>query len=190
MKIKRLFVSIAVLLCIVLLSMLHAATAKANTIDVDASPDDFPLGCSLKKAIENHNAEGQPNKGCGPGSADDDLFLTGTGTSVEKKLPAITSGKVTITTSTFTNAGCITVSLTDPGTFTVNDGATLTFRNVWVHGGSGFNGIDVSMIDNNGGVLIIDDEQRDLISISAFALSKTIFPAANLPSIDSPSSAE
>lgn len=160
MKIKKLFVSITILLCIALLSMLQAATAEANTINVDNSPDDFPVGCSLKKAIENHNAQGQPNKGCAAGSADDQLFLVGSGVAVEKKLPAITSGKVTITTSTLPNAGCIVVALYGPGTFTVNAGATLTFRNVWVNTGSTRGGIDVSMIDNNGGVLIIDDEQR------------------------------
>ena len=148
--------------------MLHGAAAEANTINVDNSPDDFPVGCSLKKAIENHNAEGQPNTGCGPGSADDQLFLTGKGPAVEKKLPAITSGKVTITTSTLSNAGCIVVSLYGPATFTVNAGATLTFRNVWVETGSISGGIDVSMIDNNGGVLIIDDEQRSEVRDQIF----------------------
>jgi hypothetical protein len=53
-------------------------TANANTITVNIEGESIFLGiggCSIRRAIENHNAKGQPNKECGPGSGGDTIDL-------------------------------------------------------------------------------------------------------------------
>src|SRR5271156_395854 len=71
-------------------------TVNANTIVVNTFADGIdPFGCTIRRAIENHNAKGQPNKQCEPGSGDDLISVKPEVMNLGDPLPPI-SGNLTI----------------------------------------------------------------------------------------------
>jgi hypothetical protein len=90
-------VKLALLAGLALLLCLTAPrVAEANTITVDLEGEAFLFfgGCSLRRALENHNAKGQPNEQCAAGSGNDTIDLP-IAVSAGSLLPEIT-GTLTI----------------------------------------------------------------------------------------------
>jgi predicted outer membrane repeat protein len=129
-----------------MLSAAASRAAYANTIKVDTGADgiDF-IHCTIRRAIENHNAKGQPNKQCGAGSGTDVIYVPQT-MNLGDPLPAI-SGTLTIERNSV-----VCGNLRQAAYMTVNPGANVTLWGVGIQANGSHNS---SVIDNNGGNLTI-----------------------------------
>lgn len=145
--IDRLVLSSVMLASLIALSA--PGLARANTITVDASVE-FTIRCSLREAIENHNAQGKVGvNSCDAGSAFDtiqfiqrihDVFL-------DSPLPSITGSlRITSVYSPVTLHGAY---------FTVSNGATLKLDQISEMFGILDFRTNQSLFVNNGGTLRI-----------------------------------
>jgi len=121
--------------------------ASANIINVNTGADgiDF-IHCTIRRAIENHNAKGQPNKQCATGSGDDVIYVPRT-MDLGDPLPAI-SGTLTIERN---SVAC--GNLRQAAYMTVNPGAKVTLWGIGIQANGSHKS---SLIDNNGGNLTIE----------------------------------
>jgi CSLREA domain-containing protein len=119
---------------------LAASAASGSIITVNTTLDETTSGdglCSLREAITNANDNGQTYSDCAPGSGDDTITFSVSGTiTLGSTLPAIASGMgaLTIDGSGQTN----TISGNNlVGVFFINSGAILTLQNITIANGRG-----------------------------------------------------
>jgi predicted outer membrane repeat protein len=132
-----------------LLCMTEPRIADANTITVDLEGEAFLFfgGCSLRRALENHNAKGQPHKQCAAGSGNDTIELP-IAVSVGSLLPEIT-GTLTIEVGHNSRLKCSHIGGTSY--LKIAPGANLT---LWGIGVATDGKVSNSVIDNFGTLTI------------------------------------
>ena len=137
------------LVALLTLSIAAPRFANANTITVDEAGEPFLFfgKCSIRRAIENHNAKGQPNKQCASGNGNDTIDMPLNAT-VSNPLPTI-EGTLTIDPGHGRGLQCTNIE--GAAYLKVASGANLT---LWGIGVTVNGSHSLSVIENSGTLTI------------------------------------
>ncbi|MGA9723090.1 MAG: hypothetical protein WBQ86_11570, partial [Candidatus Binatus sp.] len=134
---NRRFALAAIALTFMFVAMRGAARAATITVNSRSDPGGT-LGCSLRQAITNANAQNQSGSThCAAGTGTDTIEFSTTGTiTLQSTLPAIVSGETLTITGPTTSPGITISGGNAVELMVVNSGAMLTLQFLTLEDGS------------------------------------------------------
>ena len=136
---------------ILLLTLAGSAPSYAGAMNVTTGFDGINIfQCTLRRAIENHNAKGQPNGQCNPGDGNDTILVDVPIVDLGDPLPPISGNLQIVNNNSAPRQPCI--NLRQAAYLTVNPGATVKISGFGIQANGSHRS---SLIDNNGGNLTL-----------------------------------